>query len=55
MYRRWFQNTPIGDEPTVKITSYKFTISEAKKLIKDLSKNDIIAYNQAFKILYPKL
>lgn len=50
-----FQNTPIGEDPTVKITSHKFTISEAKKLIKDLPKNDIIAYNQAFKILYPKL
>lgn len=50
-----FQNTPIDEEPTIKITSPKFTISEAKKLIKDLPKNDIIAYNQAFKILYPKL
>lgn len=50
-----FENTPIGEEPNVKITSHKFTISEAKKLIKDLPKNDIKAYNQAFKILYPKL
>ena len=50
-----FENTPIDEEPNVKITSHKFTISEAKKLIKDLPKNDIKAYNQAFKILYPKL
>ena len=50
-----FENTPIGEEPNIKITSHKFTISEAKKLIKDLPKNDIKAYIQAFKILYPKL
>lgn len=50
-----FEDSHIADEATVKITSHKFTISEAKKLIKDLPKDDIIAYNQAFKILYPKL
>ena len=50
-----YEDTPIGEEPTLKIVSDKFTISDAKKLIKDLPKNDIKAYNQAFKVLYPKL
>lgn len=50
-----YENTHIGEEPTFKIVSDKFTISDAKKLIKDLPKDDIVAYNQAFKILYPKL
>lgn len=50
-----YEDTHIGEEPTFKIVSDKFTISDAKKLIKDLPKNDIKAYTQAFKILYPKL
>ena len=50
-----FENSHIADEATVKFTTPTFTISDAKKLIKDLPKNDIKAYTQAFKILYPKL
>lgn len=50
-----FEDTRISDEATVKFTTLKVTIQDAKKLIKDLPKDDIIAYNQAFKILYPKL
>lgn len=50
-----FEDTYIVDEATLKFTTPTFTISDAKKLIKDLPKNDIKAYNQAFKILYPKV
>lgn len=52
---RRFENKRLSDEPTVSFTTLNFTISDAKKLIKDLPKDDIIAYNQAFKFLYPKL
>ena len=50
-----FEDTYIDSEATVKFTTQTFTISDAKKLIKDLPKNDIKAYNQAFKILHPNL
>ena len=50
-----FEDLHIADETTVKFTTPTFTILDAKKLIKDLPKNDINAYTQAFKILYPKL
>lgn len=50
-----YEDTHFTNEVTVKFTTLKFTISDAKKLIKDLQKDDIVAYNQAFKILYPKL
>lgn len=50
-----YEDTHFVNEVTVLFTTLKFTISDAKKLIKDLPKNDVIAYNQAFKILYPKL
>lgn len=50
-----YEDTHFVNEVTVLFTTLKFTISDAKKLIKDLPKDDIIAYNQAFKILYPKL
>lgn len=50
-----FEDSYIVDEAAVKFITPTFTISDAKKLIKDLPKADIIAYNQAFKILYPKL
>lgn len=50
-----FENTYIVNEANVKFTTPTFTILDAKKLIKDLPKNDIKAYTQAFKILYPKL
>lgn len=50
-----FEDTYIADEATVKFTTPIFKILDAKRLIKDLPKNDIKAYNQAFKILYPKL
>jgi len=56
---RWnlerFEDKYLIDDAAVKFTTLKVTIQDAKKLIKDLPKNDIIAYNQAFKILYPKL
>ena len=50
-----YEDTHFTNEVTVKFTTLKFTISDAKKLIKDLPKDDIVAYNQAFEILYPKL
>ena len=50
-----YEDKCLTDDAAVKFTTLKFTISDAKKLIKDLPKADIIAYNQAFKILYPKL
>ena len=50
-----YEDTHFVNEVTVLFTTLKFTISDAKKLIKDLPKDDIVAYNQAFKILYPKL
>lgn len=50
-----YEDTHFVNEVTVLFTTLKFTISDAKKLIKDLPKADVIAYNQAFKILYPKL
>jgi hypothetical protein len=50
-----YEDTHFVNEVTVKFTTPKVTIQDAKKLIKDLPKNDIVAYNQAFKILYPKL
>lgn len=55
-YVERFEDTSIViDAPTLKFTTFDFTISDAKKLIKDIPKNDIKAYTQAFKILYPKL
>lgn len=50
-----FEDTPIADEPTLEFTTSDFTITDAKRLIKDLPKNDVKAFTQAFKILYPKL
>ena len=50
-----YEDTHFVNEVTVLFTTLKFTISDAKKLIKDLPKDDVIAYNQAFKILYPNL
>lgn len=51
-----FEDTSIvTDAPTLEFTTPTLTISDAKKLIKDIPKNDIKAYTQAFKILYPKL
>ena len=50
-----YENTHFVNEVTILFTTLKFTISDAKKLIKDLPKDDIVAYNQAFKILYPNL
>ena len=50
-----YEDTHFTNEVTVLFTTLKFTISDAKKLIKDLPKADVIAYNQAFKILYPNL
>lgn len=51
-----FEDTSIiTDAPTLKFTTFDFTISDAKRLIKDLPKNDVKAFTQAFKILYPKL
>ena len=50
-----FEDKYLTDEAAVKFITPTFTISDAKKLIKDLPKNDIKAYTQAFKILYPKL
>ena len=52
---RRFENKRISDEPTIKFTTTDFTIEGATKLIKDLPENDVKAYNQAFKILYPNL
>lgn len=57
--RKWFvkrfENKRLSDEPTILFTTTDFTISDAKRLIKDLPENDVKAYNQAFKILYPNL
>lgn len=50
-----FEDKYLTDDAAVKFTTLKVTIQDAKKLIKDLSKDDIVAYNKAFKILYPKL
>lgn len=51
-----FEDTSIAiDAPTIKFTTFDFTIADAKRLIKDLPKNDVKAFTQAFKILYPKL
>ena len=50
-----YEDTHFVNEVTVKFTTLKVTIQDAKKLIKDLPKDDVVAYNQAFKILYPKL
>lgn len=56
---RWtlerFEDKYLIDDAAVKFTTLKVTIQDAKKLIKDLPKDDIVAYNQAFKVLYPKL
>ena len=57
-----YEDTPIDEEPIVNFettpSSFKeatFTIEDATKLIKDLPENDIKAYTQGFKILYPNL
>lgn len=50
-----FENKRFSDEPTISFTTTDFTIEGATKLIKDLPENDVKAYNQAFKILYPNL
>ena len=55
-YVERFEDTSIvTDAPTLKFTTFDFTIQYAKRLIKDLPKNDVKAFTQAFKILYPKL
>lgn len=55
-YIERFEDTSIViDSPTIKFTTSDFTITDAKRLIKDLPKNDVKAFTQAFKILYPKL
>lgn len=55
-YIQRFEDTSIAiDAPTIKFTTFDFTIADAKRLIKDLPKNDVKAFTQAFKILYPKL
>lgn len=55
-YIERFEDTSIvTDAPTLKFTTFDFTIQDAKRLIKDLPKNDVKAFTQAFKILYPKL
>ena len=55
-YIKRFEDTSIViDSPTIKFTTSDFTITDAKRLIKDLPKNDVKAFTQAFKILYPKL
>ena len=55
-YVERFEDTSIvTDAPTLKFTTFDFTIQDAKRLIKDLPKNDVKAFTQAFKILYPKL
>lgn len=55
-YIERFEDTSIvTDSPTLKFTTFDFTITDAKRLIKDLPKNDVKAFTQAFKILYPKL
>lgn len=55
-YVERFEDTSIViDAPTLKFTTFDFTIADAKRLIKDLPKNDVKAFTQAFKILYPKL
>ena len=55
-YVQRFEDTSIAiDAPTIKFTTFDFTIADAKRLIKDLPKNDVKAFTQAFKILYPKL
>ena len=53
--KRFEDTSIVTDAPTLEFTTSDFTITNAKHLIKDLPKNDIKAYNQAFKILYPKL
>lgn len=58
-----YEDTPIYEEPTVRFKAnlsllYKgetFSIEDATKIIKDLPENDIEAYIQGFKILYPNL
>ena len=59
-----YEDKPIDEEPIVNFettpSSFKdkeatFTIEDATKLIKDLPENDIEAYTQGFKILYPNL
>lgn len=50
-----FEDKQIGEEPTIKFTTTDFIMQDAIKLIKDLPEDDVKAYNQAFKILYPKL
>ena len=55
-YVERFEDTSIViDAPTLKFKTFDFTIADAKRLIKDLPKNDVKAFTQAFKILYPKL
>ena len=44
-----YKNTPVPFKDAT------FTIEDATKLIKDLPENDIEAYIQGFKILYPNL
>lgn len=50
-----FEDAHVGDEPIVRFKTTNFTIEDAEKLIKDLPENDVNAYTQAFKILYPNL
>lgn len=57
-----YEDSPIDKVPTVGFETtpvpFKdatFTIEDATKLIKDLPENDIEAYIQGFKILYPNL
>lgn len=57
-----YEDIPIDEEPIVNFettpSSFKeamFTIEDATKLIKGLPENDIEAYTQGFKILYPNL
>lgn len=50
-----FEDNQLVDKSTILFTTTDFTIEDAKKLIKDLPENDVKAYNQAFKILYPEL
>ena len=53
--KRFEDTSIVTDAPTLEFTTSDFTITDAKRLIKDLPKNDVKAFTQAFKILYPKL
>lgn len=57
-----YEDSPIDKKPTIRFETIPvpfkevtFTIEDATKLIKDLPENDIKAYTQGFKILYPNL